>query len=70
MLFLRANKKANINNTKYNKILIATFVNKIYLYDDKIVIIFTTQDRKVQIDKILLEKMESSLLDKHGEPKL
>ena len=68
--FLEQIKRANINNTKYNKILIATFVNKIYLYDDKIVIIFTTQDRKVQIDKILLDKMESSLLDKHGEPKL
>ena len=38
-------KKRNINDIKYRKTLIRVFVNKIYLYDNRITIIFNSSDR-------------------------
>ena len=40
LFFLRQFKKADFENIDCQKRLIATFVNSIYLYDDKIVITF------------------------------
>lgn len=68
--FLEQIRDANIADIKYNKMLIDTFINKVYLYDDRMIIIFTTQDKKVEINKSLLEDIEGSLLEKQGEPLL
>lgn len=43
--FLNDLKKRNINDIKYRKTLIRVFVNKIYLYDNRITIIFNSSDR-------------------------
>jgi len=42
--YLTELKKGNINTKKYKRILIDTFIYKIYLYDEKMVINYTTQD--------------------------
>lgn len=71
--FLNAMKKGDINDIKYQKLLIDVFVNAIYLYDDKITIIFNSGDEPVTInDKLLSEIEEKSgsvknlFLDKSG----
>ena len=52
--FLCSLKKGDINDIKYQKLLINTFVNKIYLYDDRITIIFNASDTPYEIkDKLL-----------------
>ena len=50
--------KGNANNIAYRRTLIKLFVNRIYLYDDKFTITFTTGDDNVTISDILLEKIE------------
>lgn len=42
--YLTELKKGNINTKKYRRLLIDTFIYKIYLYDEKMVITYTTQD--------------------------
>lgn len=42
--YLTELKKGNINTKKYKRLLIDTFIYKIYLYDEKMVITYTTQD--------------------------
>jgi hypothetical protein len=66
--FLNQMKKGDINDIKYRKTLIDIFINKIYLYDDKMTITFTTQDKQVDIDKSLLNDLESSYLGKLAQP--
>ena len=61
-------KNGNIKNMKYRKIFIDTLIDKIYLYDDKMTIIFTTQNKKVAIDKNILNKAESSFSERGAEP--
>ena len=52
--FLDQFRKGDINDAKYRQALIDTFVNKIYLYDDKMTILYNTQDSHsdVTIDDI------------------
>jgi hypothetical protein len=57
--FLTALKKGNINDMKYRKTLISVFVNKIYLYDDKITLIFNSGDHPVTINDLLLSEIEA-----------
>lgn len=60
VLFLSALKRGRINDMKYRKTLIDIFVNRIYLYDDKITITYNSGGEPVTItDKLLsdLEKM-------------
>ncbi len=47
-------RKGDINDIKYRQALIDTFVNKIYLYDDKMTILYNVQDchSDVTIDEI------------------
>lgn len=42
--FLNQFKQGDINDEKYRQALIDTFVNKIYLYDEKMTILYNTQD--------------------------
>ena len=41
--FLNEMKKGNINDKKYKKMLVNVLINKIYLFDDSITILFNTQ---------------------------
>lgn len=56
--FLNALKKGDPDTLKYKKTLIAIFVNAIYLYDDKITLIFNSGDRPVTITSDLLNDIE------------
>ena len=42
--FLNQFRKGDINDAKYRQALVDTFVNKIYLYDDKMTVLYNTQD--------------------------
>jgi Recombinase. len=52
--FMEQFKKGDVNDMKYRQTLIDTFVNKIYLYDDKMTILYNSQDSHsdVTIDDI------------------
>lgn len=75
--FLRQLQKGNINDLKYRKLLINMFVNKIYLYDNKLTIIFNINKQTITINNILLEEIENNFkkcsslcLNKLGQPNL
>ena len=55
--FLTALKKGNVNDIKYRKTLISVFVNKIYLWDDKITLIFNSGDMPVTVNDLLLSEI-------------
>lgn len=61
--FLTSIRNGNIDDIKYQKALIATLVNKIYLYDDKMTIVFNTQNTPVEISSDLISNAESSFLN-------
>ena len=56
--FLTALKKGNINDIKYRKMLIKIFINKIFLYDDRITITFNSGDDTITINDRLLSELE------------
>ena len=56
--FLTALKKGDPDTAKHKKTLIAIFVNAIYLYDDKITLIFNSGDKPVTITNDLLNNIE------------
>ena len=58
--FLNALKKGNPDSVKHQKALIAIFVNAIYLYDDKVTLIFNSGDKPVTVDTDLLSKIEAA----------
>lgn len=51
----------NILDTVYRRTLIRIFVNKIFIYDDKITITFKIGDEEVEITRELLDKIEGGL---------
>lgn len=57
--FLNGLKKGNINDMKYRKTLISVFVNRIYLYDDRMTIIFNSGDEPVTLTDLLLSEIET-----------
>lgn len=58
--FLTSLKNGSADNIKYRKVLITTFINAIYLYDDKITLIFNSGDKPVTINNILLSEIEAN----------
>ena len=73
--FLSQLRKGKADDLSYRKTLINVFVNVIYLYDDKITIIFNSGDKPVTIDDELLSDIdesngaaESSFLDHVAPP--
>lgn len=58
--FLTSLKKGNINDIKYRKTLVRIFVNKIFLYDDRITITYNSGDEPVNISDHLLSKLEEN----------
>ncbi len=70
LFFLYKLKNGDINDIKYKKVLIHTFINKIYLYDNNMIIIFNTQDKEININIPNIEKINSSLKGNCGQPKV
>lgn len=64
--FLAQLKNGDINDIKYRRALINTFVNSIYLFDDKLTIIFNAGDEPVTVDGILLDEIAESNEDAKG----
>ena len=64
--FLTSLKKGNANDIKYRKVLITTFINSIYLYDDKLTLIFNSGDKSVTINDILLSEIEANNTEAKG----
>ena len=58
--FLQKLAKGNVNSFQYRKALIKTFVNKVFLYDDRFTIVFNTGADPVTITDQLLETIESA----------
>lgn len=56
--FLTQLKKGKITDIKYRKTLISIFVNKIYLYDDRVTITYNSGDECVTISGQLLFELE------------
>ena len=56
--FFRQLQKGDIDDERTRKALIAIFVNSVYLYDDKIRIIFNATDRPITVDYGLLDDIE------------
>ena len=74
--FLSDLKKGDINDIKYRKTLIDVFVNRIYLYDDKVTITYNSGSDPVTISDQLLSELEEQAeleknlyLDASGPPK-
>lgn len=56
--------------------MVTVFVNKVYLYDDKLTVIFNSDNRPVEVDVILESEIErnagiveGSYMDKASPPK-
>ena len=60
IFFLTSLKKGNINDIKYRKLLVNVFVNKIFLYDDRITITFNSGDEPVTLTDKLLSELEEN----------
>ena len=60
LFFLNRFKNGNIDDIKYRKALIDIFVKSIYLYDDKVTIIFNVDNISVTIDDVILDKINKS----------
>lgn len=58
--FLKKLRKGNIANFYYKKTLINTLVNKVLLYEDKMVIIFNVNNAEQEITISLIKNLESS----------
>lgn len=58
--FFNRLKAGELDNINYRKTLINVFINSIYLYDDKLTIIFNSGDKPVTVDDELLGQIESS----------
>lgn len=68
--FLYGIKKGDVNDIRYRRLLVNIFVNKIYLYDDHLTIIFNTQNRELTKDIPTIEEIECSFKDTSGSPLL
>lgn len=63
-------KKYSTNELIYKRILINSFIDKIYIYDNNITIIYTVKDKVNNSIKIpSIEEIECSYLNKHGQPR-
>lgn len=58
--FLTQIRNGDANDIKYRKVLVTTLVNKIYLYDDKITMIFNAGNQPVEITEELLNDIEAA----------
>lgn len=70
MFFLQGLQNGNINDIRYKKMLINVLIDKIYLYDDNVTIIFNTNktSKTTKIDLKEIKEIECSFLEQQGEP--
>jgi len=66
IFFLTKMRDGDIDDIRYQRMLINILVNKIYLYDDNMIIVYNTQDSNKEITIDLEENIEKVLL-KGGE---
>lgn len=66
--FLTKLKDGDINDKKYQKMLINIFVDKIYLYDDKLIIYFNINESSCE-KEVTIDEIECSFFDTTGTPK-
>ena len=58
--FLMLIKKGNKDSIKYRKTLISIFVNRIYLYDDRLTILFNVGSNPISVDISLIDNITNS----------
>jgi len=58
MFWLNKFKDGDINNSKYRKTLVDTFINSIFLYDDELVITFNWKDGSKTVSLADLQAVE------------
>lgn len=56
--FLTSLRKGKVDDIKYRKTIINVFVNRIYLYDDRVTITYNSGDNPVTISDRLLSELE------------
>lgn len=61
LFFLDELRKGNIRSKKYRTMLFNIFVNRIYLYDDRMVLFFNVGKQEIEITKKLREDVERIL---------
>jgi hypothetical protein len=66
--FLTEIRKGNINDMKYRKLLINVLIDKVYLYDDSITIIFNAKHKNNTKKIPRIEEIESSFLGDDALP--
>ncbi len=60
--FLNSLKKGNANDERYRQALINTFINKIFLYDDKLTFVFNSGNESIIINDTLLSDIEEDMV--------
>lgn len=66
--FLKQIRKVNINDIRYRQMIINMLIYKVYLYDDNITIVFTTQDKYYEERIPILSELESSFMGNQPPP--
>lgn len=59
--FLNEMRKGNVSDIRYRKMLVNTLINKIYLYDDNLTIIFNSQNKPYKEKIPLIEEIETKI---------
>ena len=59
-------KKENRKDIKYRKMIVNSLINKIYVYDDNITILFNTQDKEMSETIPTIDELESSFCSFNG----
>ena len=60
LFFLKSLQAGSINSLKYRKALIALFINRIYVYDERYTVFFNTKDRPTEITSELINMTKGS----------
>ena len=64
--FLNQFRKGDVNDLKYRQALVDTFVNKIYLYNDKMTVLYNTQDSHSDVTVDDLSSSRVALVEAGG----
>lgn len=60
--FLTRLKSGDMLNTSYRKVLVDTFVNSIYVYDNEVILIYNVGNKSITINIDLLSDIENNLV--------
>ena len=66
--FLKLIKKGSVKDLKYRKMLINVLIDKIYIYDDSITIMFNIQNKDFSAKYPNISEIESSYLGNNAQP--